>query len=105
MVASKGIRVKVAPFRIEQYYERFEFTTRYMLSSSDCESRTVGELLSFEPDARDRFSDLRCGYSQSAGSRELREAIADLYESIDPDEVVVTSCAEEGIFLLPGSVP
>jgi aspartate/methionine/tyrosine aminotransferase len=30
----------------------------------------------------------------------LREAIAALYESVDPDEVVVTSCAEEGIFLV-----
>jgi len=27
-------------------------------------------------------------------------AIAGLYERIDPDEVIVTSCAEEGIFLL-----
>jgi aspartate/methionine/tyrosine aminotransferase len=52
----------ITPFRIERYYARYEFTTRYMLSSSD--------------------------------------AIAALYERIDPDEVIVISCAEEGIFLL-----
>jgi aspartate/methionine/tyrosine aminotransferase len=37
--------MEVSPFRIERYYARYEFTTRYMLSSSDCESRTIGELL------------------------------------------------------------
>ena len=41
--------MQVAPFRIEQFYARYEFTTRYMLSSSDCESRTIGELLALEP--------------------------------------------------------
>jgi len=103
----KGSGVKVAPFRIEQYYDRYEFATRYMLSSSDCESRAISELLSLEPDAGDRLLDLRCGYTESAGSLELREAIAALYESVDPDEVVVTSCAGRGSsssttrFLLP----
>ncbi len=92
--------MKVAPFRIEKYYERYEFTTRYMLSSSDCESRTVGEVLDFEPGARERLLDLRCGYTESAGAPELRAAIAAIYDTIDADEVVVTSCAEEAIFLV-----
>ena len=92
--------MKVPAFRIEKYYERYEFTTRYMLSSSDCESRTIAELLSFEPDARDRLFELRCGYTESPGSPELREAIAAIYDSVHSDEVVVTSCAEEAIFLV-----
>jgi aspartate/methionine/tyrosine aminotransferase len=96
----RGIAVKVAPFRIEKYYERYEFTTGYMLSSSDCESRTIRELLSFEPDASDRLLELRCGYTESPGSLELREAIAAIYDTIHADEVVATSCAEEAIFLL-----
>ena len=37
---------------------------------------------------------------ESPGSPELREAIAGIYAGIDPDEVVVCSCAEEAIFLL-----
>ncbi len=90
----------VAPFRIEKYYERYEFTTRYMLSSSDCESRPIADLLSLEAGARERLLDLWCGYTESAGSPELREAIAGIYESVEPDEVVVTSCAEEAIFLV-----
>jgi len=90
----------VNPFRIERYYARYEFTTRYMLSSSDCESRTIEELLALEPDAHDRLLGTWCGYTESPGAPELREAIAALYERIDADDVIVTSCAEEGIFLL-----
>src|SRR3954470_17393512 len=71
-----------------------------MLSSSDCESRTIGELLELEPGAQERLHELWCGYTESEGAPELRQAIAALYERIDPDEVIVTSCAEEGIFLL-----
>ena len=90
----------VNPFRIERYYAQYEFTTRYMLSSSDCESRTIEELLALEPDAHDRLLGTWCGYTESPGAPELRQAIAALYERIDPDEVIVTSCAEEGILLL-----
>lgn len=92
--------MEVTPFRIERYYARYEFTTRYMLSSSDCESRTVAELLELEPDAHARLLRTWCGYTESPGAPELREAIATLYEHIDPEEVIVTSCAEEGIFLV-----
>ncbi|HUA69629.1 MAG TPA: aminotransferase class I/II-fold pyridoxal phosphate-dependent enzyme [Solirubrobacteraceae bacterium] len=90
----------VKPFRIERYYAQYEFTTRYMLSSSDCESRTIEDVLALEAGAHDRLLSTWCGYTESPGAPELREAIAALYERIDPDDVIVTSCAEEGIFLL-----
>ena len=92
--------MNLPPFRIERYYERYEFTTRYMLSSSDCESRSIGELLSLEPGAGDRLLAHRLGYTESQGAPELREAIAAVYDTIDPDEVVVATCAEEAIFLV-----
>jgi len=90
----------VGPFRIERYYARYEFTTRYMLSSSDCESRTIESLLELEPDAHAKLLSTWCGYTESPGAPELRAAIAGCYERISPDEVIVTSCAEEGIFLV-----
>jgi aspartate/methionine/tyrosine aminotransferase len=92
--------MNLPPFRIEQYYERHEFTTRYMVSSSDCESWTLQKLLSLEPDALDRLLAIRCGYTESRGAPELRRAIAATYQTIDADEVVVTTCAEEAIFLV-----
>ena len=60
--------MNLPPFRIEQYYQRHEFTTRYMVSSSDCESWTLQQLLSLEPDALDRFLAIRCGYTESRGA-------------------------------------
>jgi aspartate/methionine/tyrosine aminotransferase len=92
--------MQLKPFRIERYYAQHEFSTRYMLSSSDCESRTIAELLAFEPDAERRLHETWCGYTESSGSAELREAIAALYERAGADDVIVCSCAEEGIFLL-----
>lgn len=92
--------MELGPFRIERYYARYEFKTRYMLSSSDCESRTVRELLELEPGAFDRLLEIRCGYTETTGSQELREAIAALYATVAAADVLVTSCAEEAIFLL-----
>jgi aspartate/methionine/tyrosine aminotransferase len=92
--------MQLSPFRIERFYARHEFTTRYMLSSSDCQSRTIGELLELEPDAHDRLVGQWCGYTESLGAPELREAISDLYGDAGPDDVVVASCAEEGILLV-----
>ena len=92
--------VELSPFRIERFYARYEHSTRFMLSSSDCESRTIGALLELEPDAHGRLLETWCGYTESPGGPGLRQAIASLYERTSAEEVVATSCAEEGIFLL-----
>ena len=91
--------MKIAPFRIERYYAVHEFTAPYMLSSSDAESVAVADLLALEPDASERLGALRLGYTESPGAPELREAIAAMYTTTEPDDVVVVSAAEEGIFL------
>jgi aspartate/methionine/tyrosine aminotransferase len=92
--------MEMSPFRIERFYARYEHTTRFMLSSSDCESRTIAELLDLEPGAHDQLLECWCGYTEPPGGPALRQAIASLYERTGAGEVVVTSCAEEGIFLL-----
>jgi aspartate/methionine/tyrosine aminotransferase len=90
--------MRLPPFRIERWYERFEFTTELMLSSSDCETVSVGELLSLEDDARERLDALRLGYTEVPGSEELRAAIAALYAETAPEAVIALAAAEEGIF-------
>ncbi|MFI5038557.1 MAG: aminotransferase class I/II-fold pyridoxal phosphate-dependent enzyme [Solirubrobacterales bacterium] len=92
--------MQLSPFRIERFYARHEFTTRYMLSSSDCQSRTIGQLLEFEPDAHARLLSQWCGYTESLGAPELRKAIAGLYERTGPEDVAVATSAEEGILLV-----
>ncbi len=91
--------MQIRPFEIERYYERWEFSTELMLSSSDCETLSVAELLALEPDAHERLLSLRLGYTEAPGSIELREAVAGHYEQAQPDDVLVLAAAEEGIFL------
>jgi aspartate/methionine/tyrosine aminotransferase len=91
--------VKIEPFEIERYYERWEFQAELMLSSSDCESRTIADLLGLEPDSRERLLDLHLGYTEVPGSQELREAIASTYERTGAEDVLTLAAAEEGIFI------
>ena len=91
--------MRIAPFEIERYYERWEFAAELMLSSSDCESRPLEALLALEPDAEERLRALRLGYTEVAGSAELRGAIATGYERTNAEDVLTLAAAEEGIFL------
>ena len=91
--------MQIAPFEIERFYERWEFSAELMLSSSDCESRPVAELLALEPDAAERLNALRLGYTEVAGSPELLAAAAATYERAEPDDVLTLAAAEEGIFI------
>jgi aspartate/methionine/tyrosine aminotransferase len=90
--------VDIRPFAIERFYERWEFSTELMLSSSDCESLSVADLLALEPDAGARLRDLGLGYTEVAGSHELRAAVAARYELAGPEDVLTLAAAEEGIF-------
>lgn len=92
-------QVRIAPFEIERFYERWEFSAELMLSSSDCESRPLGELLELEPGARDRLEALHLGYTEVAGSAELLAAVAATYERAAPEDVLTLAAAEEGIFI------
>jgi aspartate/methionine/tyrosine aminotransferase len=91
--------MQIEPFAIERYYERWEFRAELMLSSSDCESRSLAELLELEPDARERLLGLRLGYTEVPGSPELRAAVAAGYEHADDEDVLTLAAAEEGIFI------
>lgn len=90
--------MQIAPFALERYYEKWEFRAELMLSSSDCESLAVEDLLALEPDAAERLHGLRLGYTEVAGSPELRTAVATRYETVEPDDVLALAAAEEGIF-------
>lgn len=91
--------MKLAPFRIEHYFARHEFTARYMLSSSDAETRTIAELLDLEPGARERFDEMRLGYTEVPGAPALRESAAAIYQGISGEQVRVLSSAEECIYV------
>jgi aspartate/methionine/tyrosine aminotransferase len=90
--------LKIAPFALERYFARYEFTAPYLLCSSDCESMPLRDLLALEPGARDRLDDLWLGYTEAPGHPELRQAIAALHDQVTADQVLVHAGAEEAIF-------
>ncbi|HET9993958.1 MAG TPA: aminotransferase class I/II-fold pyridoxal phosphate-dependent enzyme [Candidatus Acidoferrum sp.] len=92
--------MQIKPFRIEQFFGKYEFTAKLLLSSSDAESRTIQELLDLEPGSHERLLQHWCGYTESPGAPWLREAIAAIYHQIKSDDVLVVAAAEEGIFVL-----
>ena len=92
--------MKIAPFALERYFAKHEFSARYLLSSSDCESLSMSELLAMADAETTRlWEKLKLGYTESSGHPLLRQAIAAVYEGIDAENTLVV-VPEEGIFLL-----
>ena len=91
---------RIEDFALERYFARWEFAVRYQLSASDVEPYTLAELLPLaDDDARARWDRLSLGYTESSGLPALRAAIARLYESVSPEQVLVAAGAEEAILL------
>ena len=88
----------IEPFLLERYFALHEFGTPLLLSSSDCESLTVGELLALEPGADLAFAAQRLGYTESQGAPALRAEIAGLYAAAEARDVRVFTGAEEAIY-------
>ncbi len=89
----------IDPFKLERYFARYEFKVKYLLSSSDCESLSLEELLQMAtPETLQLWQGLRLGYTESSGHPRLRDEIAGLYERISADGVMVAA-PEEAIFV------
>lgn len=89
----------IPPFALERYFARHEFTARYLLSASDCETLSQAELLDMaDSKTREMWDALRLGYTESQGHPLLRQEIANLYKTVWPDDVLVVT-PEEGIFI------
>ncbi|GAG02648.1 unnamed protein product, partial [marine sediment metagenome] len=94
----------IAPFQLERYFAKYEFSARYLLSSSDCESLSMQELLGMaDPEMVDMWEQLKLGYTESWGHPLLRDEIAGIYEGID-QQGVLTVVPEEGIYLFMRAV-
>ena len=91
--------MRIQPFEIERYYDRWEFTAELMLSSSDCESRPLADLLALEPGSEERLRELWLGYTEVSGSPELCAAVAGGYATVKDSDVLTLAAAEEGIFI------
>jgi len=91
--------MNLPPFKLERYFAKYEFTAEYLLCSSDCEAMSIADLLALEPGAAEKFQNTWLGYTESQGSPALRKEIAKIYSTVQPEEILVHTGAEEAIFL------
>jgi aspartate/methionine/tyrosine aminotransferase len=57
-----------------------------------------------DPETERLWADLRLGYTESSGHPLLRAEIARTYQTVDPDQVLVCSGAQEAIFVVLGAM-
>jgi len=96
--------MNIVPFKLERFFAQYEFDVDYLLCSSDCESLAIADLLALEPGADEQFRQHWLGYTESQGSPSLRQEICRIYETIEPEQVLVHTGAEEAIFLFMHAV-
>ncbi len=88
-------------FRLEVFFSRWEFAARHVLTASDAQSMTLGELLALGTDAdRAAFERITLGYVPTWGGDGLRQAIAGTYVSLRPEDVLAFAGAQEALFWL-----
>ena len=91
--------MSIAPFKLERYFAKYEFSVKYLLSSSDCESLGMAELLAMaSPESLALWQDLKLGYTESAGHSLLRAEVARLYPGLSAEQVLI-AVPEEAIFV------
>jgi aspartate/methionine/tyrosine aminotransferase len=99
--------MNLPPFKLERYFAKYEFNTEFLLCSSDCEAMSIGDLLALDADpagAAEKFQQTWLGYTESQGHPALRKEIANIYETIQPEDVLVHTGAEEAIYLFMHAV-
>ena len=96
--------MKIQSFKLERYFAKYEFSAKYLLSSSDCEALTQQEVLTLaDEETRSLWNDLKLGYTESQGLPLLREEISTLYQDTSIEDILVIT-PEEGIFIAMNSI-
>lgn len=97
--------MKIPQFKIEEFWKIYEFSAPYLLCCSDVESWSLKEILNLaDAESLALWNDLSLGYTESPGHPLLRKEIANLYSSINMDQIVTFAGAEEGIYCAMNSL-
>src|SRR3954464_14608007 len=92
--------MQIGDFELERFFAQHEFAVRHLLGASDVQGWRMADLLALADDeARALWDGLTLGYTEAPGHPLLRAEIANVYETIAPDEVLTFSGAEEAIYV------
>ena len=96
---------RLPDFRLETYFSKWEFNTKYNLCASDSESLSFKELLEISREEDKSMLDkMSFGYTETYGNLKLRKIIASLYEESSYKDILTFSGAEEGIYIAMKSI-
>ncbi len=88
-------------FKIERYFAQYEFSARYLLSSSDCDGYAIKYVLDLaSDDDLQVWENQTLGYTETKGSPMLRSAIAKHYQTLAMDNLLVLSPGEGNFCLM-----
>lgn len=91
--------MQIEPFKLERFFAEYEFSSKYLLSSSDCDGFSLNDILALAtPEELHLWNNLKLGYTESQGLPLLRDEISTIYQNIRSDHVLVLT-PEEGIFI------
>ncbi len=87
--------MKIPDFKLERYFAKHEFTSKYLLSSSDCDGYELKYVLECASKSEmELWEGMKLGYTESEGNPLLRDAIAQFYNNKSIENVVVASPGE-----------
>lgn len=96
--------MKINPFILERYFAKYEFTVKHLLSSSECESLEMRDVLAMaDGESRELWDNLKLSYTESQGHPLLREEIAGLYQNSKKEDILGV-VPEEGIFIAMNTI-
>lgn len=87
------------PFLLERWMSKYEQEVEYNLSESGVHPIRLDELLSGLPETVDNILSTELNYPHVNGEPELRQNIANLYDSASPENVLVTVGAAEANYI------
>ncbi len=87
------------PFLLERFFAVYEFSTRYLLCASDCESLKMSEVLAMADDEmRAAWQNLSLAYTESLGLPALRQEIVKMYPGLNLEQIMI-GAPEEAIYI------
>ncbi len=93
--------MKINEFKLERYFAKHEFSTKYLLSCSDSDGYSLKYVLeNASQEEKALWENQKLGYTESEGSHLLREAICSFYENVSIDNIVVASPGELNFALM-----
>ncbi|PLX09804.1 MAG: aspartate aminotransferase [Marinilabiliales bacterium] len=93
--------MRIKPFTLERYFAKYEFSTKYLISSSDCDGYSLDYILKqANQEELSLWNNLKFGYTDSSGSDFLRKAIINQYNYINEDEVKAMTPGEANYALM-----